>query len=34
LVPVPCGDGPAIAHGANVPIDEGAAARDPIKREP
>ena len=33
LVLVPRGEGLAIAHGANVPIDEEAAAHDPIKRE-
>ena len=33
LVLVPRGEGLAIAHGANVPIDEEAAAYDPIKRE-
>jgi uncharacterized protein (TIGR02246 family) len=32
LVLVPRGDDLAIAHGANVPIDEAAAAHDPIKR--
>jgi hypothetical protein len=32
LVLVPCGEGLAIAHGANVPIDEEAASFDPIKR--
>ena len=32
LVLVPRGDGFAIAHGANVPIDEAALAHDPIKR--
>jgi uncharacterized protein (TIGR02246 family) len=32
LVLVPRGDGFAIAHGANVPIDEAAQAHDPIKR--
>ena len=33
LVLVPRGEGLAIAHGANVPIDEEAASFDPIKRE-
>lgn len=33
LVLVPRSEGLAIAHGANVPIDEEAAAHDPIKRE-
>jgi hypothetical protein len=33
LVLVPRGDGLAIAHGANVPIDEEAASFDPIKRD-
>jgi hypothetical protein len=32
LILVPRGEGLAIAHGANVPIDEEAAAHDPIKR--
>lgn len=32
LVLVPRGDGLAIAHGANVPIDEQAEAHNPIKR--
>jgi uncharacterized protein (TIGR02246 family) len=32
LVLVPRGEGYAIAHGANVPIDEAAQAHDPIKR--
>jgi uncharacterized protein (TIGR02246 family) len=32
LVLVPRGDGLAIAHGANVPIDEAAEASNPIKR--
>jgi len=32
LVLVPRGDGLAIAHGANVPIDEAAEAYNPIKR--
>jgi len=32
LVLVPRGDGFAIAHGANVPIDEAAQAHAPIKR--
>ena len=32
LVLVPRGDGLAIAHGANVPIDEEAEAHNPIKR--
>jgi uncharacterized protein (TIGR02246 family) len=32
LVLVPRGDGFAIAHGANVPIDEEAQANNPIKR--
>ena len=31
LVLVPRGEGLAIAHGANVPIDEAAQAHDPIK---
>ena len=34
LVLVPRDEGLAIAHGANVPIDEEAASFDPIKREP
>lgn len=33
LVLIPRGEGLAIAHGANVSIDEDAAAFDPIKRE-
>jgi len=33
LVLVPRGEGLAIAHGANIPIDEEAASYDPIKRE-
>ena len=33
LVLVPRGEGLAIAHGANVPIDEDAASFDPVKRE-
>ena len=33
LVLVPRGEGLAIAHGANVPIDEEAASHDPIKRK-
>ena len=32
LVLIPRGEGLAIAHGANVPIDEAAAAHNPIKR--
>jgi hypothetical protein len=32
LVLVPRGEGLAIAHGANVPIDEEAEAHNPIKR--
>lgn len=32
LVLVPRGEGFAIAHGANVPIDEAAEAHNPIKR--
>ena len=32
LVLVARGDGLAIAHGANVPIDEAAEAHNPIKR--
>jgi uncharacterized protein (TIGR02246 family) len=32
LVLVPRGDGLAIAHGANVPIDQEAEAHNPIKR--
>ena len=32
LVLVPRGDGFAIAHGANVPIDEGAQTHNPIRR--
>jgi uncharacterized protein (TIGR02246 family) len=32
LVLVPRGEGLAIAHGANVPIDEDAEAHNPIKR--
>jgi hypothetical protein len=30
---VPRGEGLAIAHGANVPIDEEAEAHNPIKRQ-
>ena len=30
----PGGEGLAIAHGANVPIDEEAASYDLVKREP
>src|SRR4030095_11392750 len=33
LVLVPRGEGLAIAHGANIPIDEEAASYEPIKRE-
>jgi len=33
LVLVPRGESLAIAHGANVPIDEDAASFDPVKRE-
>ena len=32
LVLIPRGEGLAIAHGANVPIDEEAEAHNPIKR--